>query len=892
MRRALAWIALVVLLPYAFRVPLLVHAQEGTDDTRADTLSSDCIAYYNQGDMTGALSACQSALALYRQAEDRENEAVILNNIGHIYEGLFEHQLALEHLQQAASLWEILGNKSSQAGALSSMGAVYHYMGSYQNALSSCQKALGLAKETEDKLKEAMALLWIGAIHRAVSDYEQALSYYQQALALFRYLEDRQGEASALATIGEVHRDRAEYEQALAYHLQVLEIRQDIGPATEMASALNDIGGDYRAMLKYDEALVYHQKALDLFRESRDRLMEGHALHNIGWAYHGAKDYGNALAYYEQALAIRREIGQRSAEAVTLGNMATVYDVLGQPDQAIEYAIQGIAVIESVQGELKAESLQSTFAADKARKYHYLVHLLLEQGRQTEAFNYAEQGRARTFLNILGNQPLKPKDSEDLGLVTREEELRTELLTLERRIQGEWSKPQAERSQELIDQMRSSLKAKQGEYQPLLTQLQSSSPEYAASVSVKPYSLAEAQSMLSTQAPDVTLIMYFVGEEETHVFVVGAETFYVQVVPVGREALQHQISSLLVQMKEGTSLPDAWQVPAKTLYDWLIAPVRGALPSMDAAHPPRIGIVPHGVLHHVPFGLLHDGHSSLIDGYTLFYEPSVSSMEAIFGKRHSRANTLFALANPDFPGFPSLPNARAEVQALAGLYEGGAYLSTEATETLFKEEAGHYGLVHIAAHSDYVPTNPLFSAILLQPDDANDGRLETHEVFDLDLPQTDLVVLSACETHSGELSAGDEIVGLERAFIRAGSPSLLTTLWVVDDVTAKAPMTRFYTHLRNGIPKAEALRLVQLEIREQHQYPYHWAGFILVGDPGPAIQGQTGATTVATDSVPDTTREGNQRNDYGCPGPALFIAGAGATVLLPCSRVLKKNRRG
>ncbi len=105
-------------------------------------------------------------------------------------------------------------------------------------------------------------------------------------------------------------------------------------------------------------------------------------------------------------------------------------------------------------------------------------------------------------------------------------------------------------------------------------------------------------------------------------------------------------------------------------------------------------------------------------------------------------------------------------------------------------------------------------------------------MLDLDLPHTDLVVLSACQTHLGELSAGDELVGLERAFLRAGVPSLLSTLWPVDDAATAALMERFYSHLRAGTPKAEALRLAQVETQAEYPAPYYWAGFVLVGDAG------------------------------------------------------------
>jgi len=89
-----------------------------------------------------------------------------------------------------------------------------------------------------------------------------------------------------------------------------------------------------------------------------------------------------------------------------------------------------------------------------------------------------------------------------------------------------------------------------------------------------------------------------------------------------------------------------------------------------------------------------------------------------------------------------------------------------------------------------------------------------------------------CPTETQVLLCERALVGLERAFVRAGSPSLLTTLWPVDDSATAVLMERFYTHLRAGIPKAEALRLAQVETRAGHPEPYYWAGFVLVGDAG------------------------------------------------------------
>ena len=148
-------------------------------------------------------------------------------------------------------------------------------------------------------------------------------------------------------------------------------------------------------------------------------------------------------------------------------------------------------------------------------------------------------------------------------------------------------------------------------------------------------------------------------------------------------------------------------------------------------------------------------------------------------------------------------------------------------------------MIHLAAHGDYNKANPLYSTIYLAPGGAGtagDGRLETHEVYGLDLKGNELVALSACQSNVGELSAGDELVGLTRAFFFAGTPTILSSLWSVDDQATEALMTAFYRHWQAGMGKAEALQAAQAEVRANPQWasPFYWAGFVLNGDPGNA----------------------------------------------------------
>jgi CHAT domain-containing protein len=132
-------------------------------------------------------------------------------------------------------------------------------------------------------------------------------------------------------------------------------------------------------------------------------------------------------------------------------------------------------------------------------------------------------------------------------------------------------------------------------------------------------------------------------------------------------------------------------------------------------------------------------------------------------------------------------------------------------------------------HAEFNEEDPMRSALLLAAEGKDDGRLKVEEIFSLDL-KTTMVVLSACETGLGKLSSGDEIVGLTRAFIYAGTPSIVTTLWKVNDRASYELMREFYQHLKTA-KKSEALRQAQLKVMEQFPEPFYWAAYELTGEP-------------------------------------------------------------
>jgi CHAT domain-containing protein len=186
---------------------------------------------------------------------------------------------------------------------------------------------------------------------------------------------------------------------------------------------------------------------------------------------------------------------------------------------------------------------------------------------------------------------------------------------------------------------------------------------------------------------------------------------------------------------------------------------------------------------------------------------------------------------------PALPDAEYEAERIGQLYGVTPLMRHHATRQRLFEQAGSASIVHLAAHGRFNASEPLesFIAQASDPNQQQDGRLTVREVYNrlrLRLPLADLVVLSACQTNVGEVGKGDEVVGLTRAFIFAGTPSVIATLWNVNDHATGLLMEQFYTFLRAGSSKVIALQQAQQAVRKVSPHPYYWGAFVLTGDGG------------------------------------------------------------
>ena len=210
--------------------------------------------------------------------------------------------------------------------------------------------------------------------------------------------------------------------------------------------------------------------------------------------------------------------------------------------------------------------------------------------------------------------------------------------------------------------------------------------------------------------------------------------------------------------------------------------------------------------------------------------PSASVIKYLHTKKTDKPAGILAFGNPDMDN-PHYDLAYAQKEAVSitqMIPQSRALLRKQATETAFKQFAGGFRYLHFATHGEFDADAPLKSALLLAKDTENDGILTVSELYSIKL-EADLTTLSACETGLGKIANGDDIVGLTRGFLYAGSSSIVASLWKVDDIATSELMIRFYANLKQT-NKREALRDSQLYTKRKYPHPYFWGAFQLTGN--------------------------------------------------------------
>ncbi len=634
----------------------------------------------------------------------------------------------------------------------------------------------------------------------------------------------------------------------MEYYQKALQLKQEVGIAPHITQVKVNIADVYLKQGKFKKAYELLENSGSPFR--------------LGMYYLLKKEYSNARKQFSLSRVVCEESNNLTLLLANYTGLGFSFEGIKNYSKSREYYQKAIDLIEKQRLTLQGAD-RETFLAGKVmgfsrlEPYEGMVRVLIKEGAsgyEKAAFSYAERAKSRMFLEMLATRGLKGRSPQDKETLVKDREFQQNLLALNKRISilKELGDKAPKGEQEDLER---ELEGTKSAYERFIKEVKLKNKEIASLISVSPVSVEEVQSKLDE---NVTVLEYYTTQKKTYAWLVTKDDINAYEIERGKndtssKDLQEAVDDWLIpNISNNSRRPtpvitltsdETYKIETgkqerelnrkkfyKAAYDFynlIIAPVVRDIKTENLI------IVPHGVLHKVPFAALTDGNNCLIDKYNLSILPASSVIEYVVKKRNPNQKKLLAFANPVTDYVP-LGFSEIEVNNIAKLFSNKeVYSKDKATEGIAKEKSTDPDVIHFACHGEFNERQPLQSGLLLAKDKDNDGYLQVHEIFGMNLENANLVTLSACETALSKIQGGDDLVGLSRGFIYAGTPSILATLWNVDDRSTSILMKHFYENWQEkGMSKPEALRQAQITLKNMPDYkhPYYWAAFEMVGD--------------------------------------------------------------
>lgn len=744
--------------------------------------------------------------------------------------GLFDEAHKVH--EEALKLAEQTGNIRRKLSALLQLGNDQLLRGYPEPALKFLLESEKLIKENSvEPVQRASYMMAIGRCYKALGQYDPASQYYEEALKIFESANDQKDRALALNSLAVLYLDSSKLDNFNRCYSQAKEIYKTLDEKRDEAVLDYNYAQYLTNSKRFNEALSHYEMAVSNSKLIGDKSLESTALKGIGLVNYFLEKPQQAAKFYEQALTLANE--SNSVESMWEANLGLgkCYKKLGLLPMADTHLKNAVALVEKERGAMSRDSFKYFNLDNRKSCYFEYVDLLAQQGKAYESLEVAERGRARAFLDMLSSRKQGATQIEQFqapvlsssSSPTKESRLLAMASTGER----------GSRGVSVQGKVDSSLDA-----------------TAITPINAEPPSIEEIKDLVKRSGAPV--VEYFLTHEKIIIWVVNPDgTIHLAPpVMVGEVALAEKVALLTDSITRQAKTPAELTVQGKQrdqalkeMYNLLIKPVEQYLPKDENA---IVTIVPHGPMFSVPFvALLGPDNKYLVEKHTLAYVPAIGVMRAtqkLAGESTVQKDKLLAFGNPitkaiEFLG--TLPYAEQEVKDIAALFGPGdsmIKIGQEANKKAFQDLAPQYSNIHLATHGLIDEERPMQSSLVLAPSGYDDGLLTVQDILRLKDLKARLIVLSACQTGRGKIS-GDGVVGLSRAFIVAGTPSIMVSQWNVDDLMTQYQMTRFYKSYLGGQGKAKSLRMAQLAtikfmesaVSSSRANPRFWAAFQLIG---------------------------------------------------------------
>jgi CHAT domain-containing protein/tetratricopeptide (TPR) repeat protein len=854
----------------------------GTASKQYIMYTTELATYYSaMSEFTKSLAINQKLRKIITANYSKEENyyIAVITNMGNDFARLSMYDSALAcHNESLALREKKFGKTHKEYGkGLNNLGVIYNDMGRYSDAVGLYEQARMIyVNAKEERTGDYAGIMGqLGLIYTQLMDYGKADKYLHEALqtkqALYGYYHPEV--ASIYNNIASLYSNINNYEAAIkAYYISKNILEKTTGTGTyEYANLIGNLGLVYSDVKKYDSALYFLNQSLS-YKEKifgPENYALGSVLNNLAGVYGDLKNYDKAIVFYNKTInLVEKTFGKDAYNLSGINeNLALVYKAKGDiksADALLQkaYAIGKKNILQNTEtlseGEkesfaisIKGEnhigmSLRKEMALSNEWLYNstlFYKGLLLEGARGlTSAFKQftdaALQNKAKEYLQLktyVGKQLLLPAENRDKDLVkkfSRSEELERELM-----------------------QASSGFRSWKDQFNIDWKQVQKKLLKDEAAIEfVSYYRLADNDTTVYYSA----MVIKQNDTEPQLVYLFKESDF--------NSLLNRSSSEALAKKLYRSTIKSSTQVqPSDSLYNIIWKPLLPALENIKTIY-----FAADGILNNLNLAaIISPAGRRLVEDYEFIQltstrnllkhspEPSFREVQLWGGIKYDQSATTSSERSAPFS---YLPGTLTEITDINNAVNKAGkktktLVASEANETNFKNLGGQSPeVLHIATHGFFFPEPsqtksdenrfaqskiPLLRSGLVlanannnwkemhAPSNEEDGILTAYEIADMDLSQTKLVVLSACETGLGDVKSGEGVYGLQRAFKLAGVNYLIMSLWQVPDMETKEFMQTFYTNCLTGLPIRKAFRETQLAMNKKYQ-PYQWAAFVLI----------------------------------------------------------------
>lgn len=768
------------------------------------------------------------------------------------------------------------GDKRREAWSRTGFAYVAMSSGDMEGARAGYTRAMQLFRAVGDSRAELVPLVGLGRIYSSIGQIDSARACFQRVWLTATAIGQHVEAAHALNNLGTLEHRFGDLSLAMQYYRRAFDTHRTQGETTGAITTASNLALAMQTCGRFDEAIEILQEQLVVCEAAGLRPQAGLVLKSLGFVHLRASRIETANATFRRVLAM----GDTLDANVRFDAAWGLSDAL-----AVDSREAAIAVLEEAVERFGDDELSLELWSRLALTRHFADlgqddRALLEARRSVAIANAIPPDQKRASAFLLASRCYRAVGDLDSAMVMLDagaEGLRT-MRAMPTHPAGRFYMNELVRAAEILLEYPADRPEPEryGAFFDLLEEFRAtnrresiSDPRTPGTDVARPVTLRELQRDIL--APGDLLIEFFSLYREMVLFVASRDTATCVTIPGPYTSLQRQIEDYcnIVAERPGAHTLSGTDMTSLELAlgQAVFGPVADLVARAD-----RLIIVPDRYLHALPFGLLALPNAAgepvrLLDHATIFLLPSASVLASSSEPDSGDAEVerAFLVVSAGGEGSESLRGARAEARTLerryADVVECHGPVTTEEVCRRMKDSR----IIHIAAHIDVNDQEPWYSGIqigsapaieesptvrsasmatvesmeLLSVEDslvvartfAPDPYLRAHQVAGLSLSAR-LAVLSGCESALGRLSLGEGVIGLGSAFMQAGVPAVIGSLWKIDDRTTVELMRSFYDGLADGLTVAGALRRAQLEMsaRAETAHPFYWAGFVVVGD--------------------------------------------------------------